>query len=277
MTQARFFPAAKGEADAFTIGIFDSGVGGLSIAKAVRQRLPQLPMLYVGDVAHSPYGERPINEVVERSHRITAWLIDHGACTIVVACNTATVLSIDALRSRWPKIVFVGVEPGVKPAAALTRTRRIAVMTTPATAQSARLRELINRHAATVHVHVQACEGLASAIERGHLDGEALCRVLKTHIEAIRASDVDTVVLGCTHYAFIDRTLRELLGDNVLVIDTAIAVAERIASLLMHAAAAEQPAYAMTRIFSTGATSTMHRLAATFLDDSELSVQSLDL
>ncbi len=129
-------------------------------------------MLYVGDVAHSPYGERPTAEVVERAKRITAWLVQRGARTIVVACNTATVLAIESLRSQWPTVVFVGVEPGIKPATALTRTGRIAVMTTPTTAKSERLRTLIDSHASTCHVHVQACVGLASAIERGDLEGE---------------------------------------------------------------------------------------------------------
>ena len=153
------------------IGVFDSGVGGLSILRALRERLPEAPMIYIGDVAHAPYGDRCANEVCERSQQVIEWLIDRGATMVVLACNTATVLAIEVLRLRWPSIIFVGVEPGVKPAAAQSRTRRIAVMATVATAVSKRLQQLIARHAPGVHVHVQACSGLADGIERGVLHG----------------------------------------------------------------------------------------------------------
>jgi glutamate racemase len=280
MSQAPSFPLAPHEAEAHLIGVFDSGVGGLSIARAVRRRMPHSPLLYVGDVAHSPYGERPTGEVVERAKRITAWLVERGARTIVVACNTATVLAIESLRSQWPAVVFVGVEPGIKPAAALTRTGRIAVMTTPATARSDRLHALIDRHASSLFVHVRACAGLAGAIERGDLAGEALRRVLEPQIEAVRTARVDTVVLGCTHYAFVDLGLREVLGNDVMLVETSAAVAERIASLATVAskpALSASAATATARIFSTGATRTMHRLAATFLDGSKLGIELLDL
>ncbi len=237
--------------------------------------MPQLPLIYVGDVAYSPYGERPARDVVERAWRITAWLIAQGVRTIVVACNTATVLAIETLRSQWPETVFVGVEPGIKPAVALTRNGRMAVMTTPATAKSERLRDLIDQHASSVHVHVQACDGLASAIERGELEGDALRRVLQPHIEAIRLAHVDTVVLGCTHYPFVERTLRELLGDEVVLVDTAAAVAERIASLATVKGTGSTAVH--TRVLSTGATLTMHHLAATFVERLKLKVESLDL
>ena len=134
------------------IGVFDSGVGGLSILRALRERLPEAPMIYIGDVAHAPYGDRCANKVCERSQQVIEWLIDRGATMVVLACNTATVLAIEVLRLRWPSIIFVGVEPGVKPAAAQSRTRRIAVMATVATAVSKRLQQLIARHAPGVHV-----------------------------------------------------------------------------------------------------------------------------
>src|ERR1700754_2425232 len=213
------------------IGVFDSGVGGLSILRALRERLPQTSMLYVGDVAHAPYGERPVGEVVDRSIRIAQWLADQGSRMIVVACNTATVLAIEALRARWPELVFVGVEPGVKPAAARSRTRRIAVMTTAATAASARLAHLIARYAEDAYVHVQACPELASAIERGVLAGPELIEILRPYCAEIRAAAVDTVVLGCTHYPFVADAIRSQFGDEISLIDTASAIAERTASL----------------------------------------------
>ena len=241
------------------IGVFDSGVGGLSILRALRLRLPDASMVYLGDVAHAPYGARPPHEVVARSVRIVDWLVDEGAQMIVVACNTATVLAIEILRARWPKRVFVGVEPGVKPAAARSRNRRIAVMATEATAASQRLRHLIARYAEDARVHVQPCPGLASAIERGVLDGPELLDVLRPSCDAIRAAGVDTVVLGCTHYAFVEESIRALLGADITLIDTAAAVGERSASLWEQEPPRFDPT-PMLRVTSTGATDTMQRL-----------------
>ena len=243
------------------VGVFDSGVGGLSILRALRERLPEAPMLYVGDVAHSPYGDRSVPDVIARSSQIVEWLAVQGATMIVVACNTATVLAIEALRARWPKLVFVGVEPGVKPAAAESRTRRIAVMATAATAASERLRHLIARYAAGVHVHVQPCPGLVERIEQGVMHGPRLLNVLKPHCDAIREANVDTVVLGCTHYPFVEASIRALLGEQITVIDTATAIAERSAALWeqLMPRFGDSPA---VRVISTGAAGTMQSLVA---------------
>ena len=241
------------------IGVFDSGVGGLSILRALRERLPDASMLYVGDVAHAPYGDRSLQHVLERSTRIVEWLASQGATMIVVACNTATVLSIETLRARWPGLVFVGVEPGVKPAAAQSRTRRFAVMATSATARSARLQHLIERYAADAYVHVQPCPGLVDAIERGDLHGPSLRNVLEPFCDAIRDANVDTVVLGCTHYAFIEASIREWVGDNVAVIDTASAIAQRSAALWEQSRPTFD-ALPTVRVLSSGATGTMERL-----------------
>jgi glutamate racemase len=238
-----------------TIGVFDSGVGGLSVLRALHRRLPAASMIYLGDSAHAPYGERPVAEVLERCERIVAYLASQGATLIVIACNTATVLAVGRLRARWPALVFIGVEPGVKPAALQSRTRRVAVMATPATAASARLRELIAQLASDVHVQVQPCPGLAAAIERGALQGRELHTVLQPCCDAVRAAEVDTVVLGCTHYAFVADAIQAALGADITLIDTATAVAERAASLWPAEAAEARPA--TVRIFSSGATDTM--------------------
>jgi glutamate racemase len=243
------------------IGVFDSGVGGLSILRALRERLPDASMIYVGDVAHAPYGDRPPQSVIEHSSRVVEWLVEQGAAMIVVACNTATVLAIEALRVRWPRLVFVGVEPGVKPAAARSRSGRIAVMATAATAGSERLQHLIARYAEGAHVHVQPCPGLADAIERGVLHGPALLDVLKPHGDAIRAANVDTVVLGCTHYPFVGASIREVLGNEIVVIDTATAIAERGAALWEQSSPAFDDSPSL-RVISTGASDTMQLLLA---------------
>ncbi|MEP7298090.1 MAG: glutamate racemase [Burkholderiales bacterium] len=213
------------------IGAFDSGVGGLTVLDALRRRLPQAQFVYLGDVACAPYGEREPADVVDRCHRIVAHLASLGARLIVVACNTATVTAIAELRRRWPDLRFVGVEPGVKPAAMHSRSRRIAVMATPATAASPRLRDLIAKFANDVHVHVQPCPGLAALIEDGVHGGSALHATLAPLCDAIRRADVDTVVLGCTHYPFAADAIRALLGPQVTLVDTATAVAERVATV----------------------------------------------
>ena len=253
------------DAEAACIGVFDSGVGGLSVLRELHRRLPAASLLYVGDVAHAPYGVRSAADVLQRSKRIVAHLIGEGVSLIVVACNTATVLTIGALRRQWPELTFVGVEPGVKPAAATSRTHRIAVLATPATVRSARLQQLIDLHAAPpVHVHLQACPGLADAIERGALDGQELWDVLLPACEAVRAAQVDTVVLGCTHYPFIADQIAHLLGPDVALIDTAVAVAERVASVWMGTCAGTRAgadaAVPTLRVQSTGSTLTMRRM-----------------
>ena len=238
------------------IGVFDSGVGGLSVLRELHRRLPTASMTYVGDVAYAPYGRRPAAEVLARCERIVGHLADLGAGLIVVACNTATVLGIETLRRRWPSLRFVGVEPGVKPGVAGSRTRRVAVMATGATVRSARLRQLVERHAIGAHVHLQPCPGLAAAIEDGVLDGPALVDVLSPFCDSMRAARVDTVVLGCTHYPFVATQIQRLLGPDITLIDTASAVAERVASVWAGAAAASL----VLRVQSTGATQTMHSL-----------------
>ena len=264
--------SAAGPAD--SIGVFDSGVGGLSVLRALRQRLPEAPMIYVGDVAYAPYGERPRDEVVERCELLVKLLVAEGARVIVIACNTATVLAIETIRARWPALAFVGVEPGVKPGAARSSSRRIAVMTTAATATSERLRHLIARHADDAHVHVQPCPALASAIDRGVLDGPALVEVLRPYCDDIRAAHVDTVVLGCTHYPFVAESIRALLGPQITLIDTATAIAERTAAVWEQTLPSFEPA-ANIRVYSTGATGTLQLLAARCAGLAQVTVEAI--
>ena len=239
------------------IGVFDSGVGGLSVLRELHQKLPEASIVYVGDVAFAPYGPRPSSEVLARCERIVRHLAGLGASLIVVACNTATVQAIDTLRNQWPSLTFVGVEPGIKPGVARSRSGRIAVMATAATVRSARLRQLVELHAAGASVLLQPCPGLADAIEADVLDGPALTRVLIPYCARIAEARVDTVVLACTHYAFVADAIQRLLGPGVTLIDTAAAVAERAASVWTNAG----PQGALTlRAQSTGDIRTMRRL-----------------
>lgn len=208
--------------------MFDSGVGGLSILRAVRERLPYSPLRYVADSAFAPYGERSDAEILDRCLRITEHLLALGARVIVVACNTATAVAIDALRARHPTVRFVGIEPGVRPAVSASRTRRIGVMATSATLRSERFAALLRRDASDCRVHLQACRGLAAAIERGRRDDAELRALVELHAGAVRTAGVDTVALGCTHYPFVRTEIERVLGDGIRVIDTSDAVAAQV-------------------------------------------------
>lgn len=207
------------------IGVFDSGVGGLSVLRALHAALPGAALHYLADSAHAPYGDRSADEVIERSQRLTSHLLDRGARMIVVACNTATTAAIHALRSRWPEVPFVGVEPGVKPAAASSVSKRIGVLATQRTVSSERLQSLIRDHASDCHVVLRACPGLVDAIEAQ--DEPLTQRLLQEHCRPLAEAEVDTVVLGCTHYPFIAPQIQSLLGPKVRLVDTAEAVAQR--------------------------------------------------
>lgn len=213
------------------IGVFDSGLGGLSVLRAIRRDLPAARLLYVADSGHAPYGERDMPFVQERSLVIADFLRSQGARLLVVACNTATAAAVQLLRSRHPDWPIVGVEPGIKPAAALTRNGRIGVLATEGTLRSERFRMLAQAHAAHVELHLQPCPGLAAAIEAGDLDAPALLDIVRRCCEPLRAAGVDTVVLGCTHYPFIAHHIQAVLGPAVRLIDTADAVARRTADL----------------------------------------------
>ncbi len=214
------------------IGVFDSGVGGLSVLRDLRLQLPQAEFVYLADSGHAPYGERSDAHVLERSRRITRHLLHTEACQgVVIACNTATALAVLQLRADWPGVPLVGVEPGVKPAVALSVNQRIGVMATTATLRHARFHALVVAHAATAQVIAQPCPGLALAIEQGDLQAQEVQRLLVAYCGQLRDKKVDTVVLGCTHYAFVHDQIAALLGSEVRLIDTAEAVARQAARL----------------------------------------------
>lgn len=223
-----------------TVGVFDSGVGGISVLRALRAELPQVRFVYLADNAHAPYGERSAAAVTERVQRITEQLrAGHHIQALVVACNTATALAIDGLRHDHPDLPVVGVEPALKPAATLTRNGHIGVLATRGTAQSerfARLRASVLANASRpLHLRCQPCDGLADAIERG--DKEAVHERAAHHLRQLHALEpdrppIDTLVLGCTHYPFAGDILQALCGPDVTLVDTGEPVARRTRSVL---------------------------------------------
>jgi glutamate racemase len=213
------------------IGIFDSGLGGLSVLREVRRALPGSTCHYVADSGHAPYGEREEGHVLDRSHRVARHLVEHGAKLIVVACNTATAIAVASLRDRWPGLPIVGLEPGLKPALAATRNGRIGVMATHNTLASAKFAALLACQPEPQCFHLQACDGLAAAIETLPLDDRGLNDRVASHVAPLRRAEVDTIVLGCTHYAFVAAAIRSAAGARTVLIDTAQAVARQAARL----------------------------------------------
>lgn len=254
-------PAPSPTAAPALVGVFDSGVGGLSVLRALHRHLPATPMLYVADSAHAPYGDRDTPHVLRRSQRIARHLVSRGAKLIVVACNTATALAIDQLRREFPGVDFVGVEPGVKPAAMASAARRIAVMATPATLSSARYADLVTRHAPGCEVIPVPCAGLAAAIEQGDAGRAEVTRLLDHYCTPLNTSGVDTVVLGCTHYPFVADQIASRLQPGIGLLDTADAVARRAVALLLPDAAAPPATERALRLQTTGDPALLSRMA----------------
>ncbi len=228
-----------------TIGVFDSGVGGLSVLRALLQELPQADFVYAADRAFSPYGEKAPEAVTDRVVRIAEALrSEHGADMLVLACNTATAMAVDRLRAAHPDWPIVGVEPALKPAAQLSHSGHIGVLATRGTVQSLRFEQLCQRVRAdsprALHIHIQACDGLADAIEREDAQRtRALCQQYLGGLTRAAALDnapeqapMDTLVLGCTHYPFASAVLQELVGPEVTLIESGPAVARRARQVL---------------------------------------------
>lgn len=214
------------------IGVFDSGVGGLSVLRAIRQALPKESVLYLADQAHVPYGPRPLKEVEGFAEEITRYLLDQGAKLVVVACNAASAAALQHLRQVFPEVPFVGMEPAVKPAAENTRTGRVGVLATPATFQGALYASVIERFANGVTVLQNTCPGLVMEIEAGRQDSPQVRAILEEALGPMLARGIDTVVLGCTHYPFVIPLIEEIAGPGVRVIDPAPAIARQVDRLL---------------------------------------------
>ena len=213
------------------IGVFDSGVGGISVLRDIRALLPAEDLLYVADSGNCPYGNRPDSFIRERSVRISAWLIDQGVKAIVVACNTATAAAATTLRATFD-LPVIAMEPAIKPAAAATRSGVIGVLATANTARSKRLMSLIESFGRGVTVLTQPCPGLAEQVEAGDLYGPDTRGLLDRYLTPLLESGADTLVLGCTHYPFLRPLLRDMAGDDVAIIDSGMAVARRTRQVL---------------------------------------------
>jgi glutamate racemase len=214
------------------IAVFDSGVGGLSVLRAMREALPRESFLYLADQVHVPYGPRPLEQVQTFAEGITRFMLEQGAKLVVVACNAASAAALHHLRKVFPDIPFVGMEPAVKPAAEHTRTGQVGVLATPATFQGALYASVVERFANGVTVLQNTCPGLVMEIENGHLDTSTVRAILEDALRPMLAEGIDTVVLGCTHYPFVIPLIEEIAGEGVRVIDPAPAIARQAGRIL---------------------------------------------
>jgi glutamate racemase len=217
------------------IGVFDSGAGGLSVLRHIHAQLPQEHVLYFADAAFSPYGAKSDECLVQRSLAISAFLVGQGAKALVVACNTATGAAIKEMRRHYPALPIVGVEPGLKPAGAATRSGKVGVLATEAALTSAKFLQLRDQltQANGTQFLLQGCPGLADAVDRGQLETADTVALLRGFIEPVLAKGADTLVLGCTHYPFVQGAIESIIaGRDVKLIDTGDAVARQLARLL---------------------------------------------
>lgn len=209
------------------IGVFDSGVGGLSVLREIRRELPFENLLYVADSGYAPYGDRPAAFVQQRARSVVEFLIGQGATSIVVACNTATAVAVDSLRSTFT-LPIVAIEPAVKPAAATTRSGVVGVLATTNTLTSAKFATLVEQYAGGASVLTHAAPGLVEQVESGDLTSERTRALIERYVDPLLEEGADTLVLGCTHFPFLTPLIQEIAGPNVAVIDPATAVAREL-------------------------------------------------
>lgn len=209
------------------IGVYDSGIGGVSVLKALRARHPHESFIYVADSAHAPYGDMDASFVEARAIEVVRFLVQCRAKAVVIACNTASVVAASKLRSLY-SLPIVAMEPAIKPAAELTRSKVVLVLATSRTVQSASVARLCQLYGSSVRIILQPCPGLVEHVERGALDKAAIASLLEAYLRPALDAGADTLVLGCTHYAFLEAQIREIAGPQVSILEPSQAVAKEL-------------------------------------------------
>ncbi len=209
------------------VGVFDSGIGGLSILKGIAAELPDENLIYLADSGFAPYGDRSVDEISERTFKVVSWLVDKGVKAIVIACNTATAAAVKELRATYT-LPIIGIEPGVKPAVLSTQTGRVGILATQYTVESEKFRRLIEPFKKEVELYVQAAPGLVETLETPGDHRIRLNELLKCYLDPMVAQGVDRLVLGCTHYSFLMDEILQILPEGIEVIDTPAAVAREV-------------------------------------------------
>jgi glutamate racemase len=234
------------------IGVFDSGVGGLSVLHHIRQTLPHERLIYVADSAHVPYGDKPAPYIEARSIALTRFLIEQGADAIVIACNTATAAAAHTLRAKFNHVPIIGMEPAVKPAVAATQRGVVGVLATVGTLESARFAALLEKYAGHVKIVTQGCPGLVEMVERGDLHSPAAHQLIERYTAPLLAQGADTLILGCTHYPFLAPLIREVVGTDITLVDTGAAVARHLQQRIQTELPSRVMGDASTQFYTSG-------------------------
>jgi len=233
------------------IGIFDSGVGGLSIAQQISKQLPNEQLIYVADSDYAPYGDISNDKIIQRVNIIADWLVQKQCKAIVLACNTATVNAIDQLRKRL-SIPIIGVEPAIKPAALKSNTKKIGILVTQATANNKRFLALVERYKNGAEVYVQPCLGLVELIEKGQQTSFKCQQLLRKYLAPLIEKNVDTLVLGCTHYPFATQLIKDIMTSKVTLMETAAPVSEQLErQLIKHQLLSNTPQSVVHKFYSS--------------------------
>jgi glutamate racemase len=233
------------------IGVFDSGVGGLSVLHHIRRTLPDARLIYVADSAHVPYGDKSVHYIEQRSIALTHFLIEQGADAIVIACNTATAAAAATLRRDFT-CPIIGMEPAVKPAVAATKSGVVGVLATVGTLESARFAALLERYAGDVEIVTQGCPGLVEQVELGELHSTQTRHLVERYTAPLLSRGADTLILGCTHYPFLAPLIREVVGTNITLVDTGDAVARHLQHRLLTELPERTPGDNTAQFFTSG-------------------------
>ncbi|MGR0114141.1 glutamate racemase [Ralstonia pseudosolanacearum] len=257
------------------VGVFDSGLGGLSVLRAIRAELPAESLLYLADSRHAPYGEKPPEFIAGRTLRVCEWLVGQGCKALVIACNTATAQAVHLLREQLA-VPVIGVEPGLKPAVATSRSRVVGVLATESTLRSDKFARLLGNVSGDCRVLCQPGYGLVPLIERGDTHSPAVLELLRAYLLPMLEAGADTLVLGCTHYPFLQDAIREIAGDRLTLIDTGHAVARHLGRTLAAAHLQATGASASPRFLSTADVLPLQAMVAALLGEAPMA-QRIDI
>ncbi|MHA6894810.1 glutamate racemase [Ralstonia pseudosolanacearum] len=257
------------------VGVFDSGLGGLSVLRAIRAELPAESLLYLADSRHAPYGEKPPEFIARRTLRVCEWLVGQGCKALVIACNTATAQAVHLLREQLA-VPVIGVEPGLKPAVATSRSRVVGVLATESTLRSDKFARLLSTVSGDCRVLCQPGYGLVPLIERGDTHSPAVLELLRAYLLPMLEAGADTLVLGCTHYPFLQDAIREIAGDRLTLIDTGHAVARHLGRTLAAAHLQATGAAASPRFLSTADVLPLQAMVAALLGEAPMA-QRIDI
>lgn len=256
------------------IGVFDSGVGGLSVLASIRSLLPGEDLIYVADSAHAPYGDKSEAELLRRVEQICAYLERSQVKAMVVACNTATAATVERLRAHH-RVPIIAIEPGIKPAVAISRNGRIGVMATRHMLASSRYRRLLQDFTGDARIFSRACPGLVEEIEAGHLDAPRTTALLRRYLEPMLSENIDTLVLGCTHYPLLRPQIAGICGPDVTLLDTGEPVARQLQARLMQAGLARKQGSGQERFVTSGSPEAFAAQIRRLYDEDQQSVREV--